>query len=68
MHIDWITLFNCVTTLINQLNSMNCLMEAIGIALPGNGSILAVDKERKNLVSLFWQKNCTSFYKGAYNE
>ena len=28
-------------------NSMNCLMEAIGIALPGNGSILAVDKERK---------------------
>ena len=24
-------------------NSMNCLMEAIGIALPGNGSILAVD-------------------------
>ena len=31
-------------------NSMNCLMEAIGIALPGNGSILAVDKERIKLV------------------
>ena len=31
-------------------NSMNCLMEAIGIALPGNGSILAVDEKRINLV------------------
>ena len=31
-------------------NSMNCLMEAIGIALPGNGSILAVDEKRKELV------------------
>ena len=31
-------------------NSMNCLMEAIGIALPGNGSILAVDKKRIQLV------------------
>ena len=31
-------------------NSMNCLMEAIGIALPGNGSILAVDKKRIKLV------------------
>jgi dihydroxy-acid dehydratase len=31
-------------------NSMNCLMEAIGIALPGNGSILAVDPKRKELV------------------
>ena len=31
-------------------NSMNCLMEAIGIALPGNGSILAVDEKRKKLV------------------
>ncbi len=31
-------------------NSMNCLMEAIGIALPGNGSILAVDDKRKKLV------------------
>ena len=31
-------------------NSMNCLMEAIGIALPGNGTILAVDKRRKEVV------------------
>lgn len=30
-------------------NSMNCLMEAIGIALPGNGSILAVDERRHEL-------------------
>ncbi len=30
-------------------NSMNCLMEALGMALPGNGSILAVDPRRKEL-------------------
>jgi dihydroxy-acid dehydratase len=30
-------------------NSMNCLMEALGLALPGNGSILAVDPKRKDL-------------------
>ncbi|MBU0476071.1 MAG: dihydroxy-acid dehydratase [Bacteroidetes bacterium] len=30
-------------------NSMNCLMEALGMALPGNGSILAVDARRKEL-------------------
>lgn len=30
-------------------NSMNCLMEAIGLALPGNGSILAVDPKREEL-------------------
>ena len=30
-------------------NSMNCLCEAIGIALPGNGSILAIDPRRKRL-------------------
>jgi len=30
-------------------NSMNCLCEAIGIALPGNGTILAVDKRRQGL-------------------
>jgi dihydroxy-acid dehydratase len=30
-------------------NSMNCLCEAIGMALPGNGSILAVDPRRKKL-------------------
>jgi dihydroxy-acid dehydratase len=31
-------------------NSMNCLCEAIGIALPGNGSILATDPCRLELV------------------
>ncbi|MCX8065260.1 MAG: dihydroxy-acid dehydratase [Candidatus Hydrogenedentes bacterium] len=31
-------------------NSMNCLCEAIGIALPGNGTILAETEERKELV------------------
>lgn len=31
-------------------NSMNCLAEALGLALPGNGTILAVDPKRKELV------------------
>lgn len=31
-------------------NSMNCLMEVLGLALPGNGTILAVSDERKELV------------------
>ncbi len=30
-------------------NSMNCLYEALGIALPGNGTILAVDPRRKDM-------------------
>ena len=30
-------------------NSMNCIMEALGLALPGNGSILAVDCRRHTL-------------------
>ncbi len=30
-------------------NSMNCIMEALGLALPGNGSILAVDPRRQEL-------------------
>jgi len=30
-------------------NSMNCLCEAIGMALPGNGTILAVDPKRRQL-------------------
>ena len=33
-------------------NSMNCLTEAIGLALPGNGTILADDPKRKSL----WRK------------
>ncbi len=31
-------------------NSMNCLCEALGFALPGNGTILAVDPRRNDLV------------------
>ncbi len=30
-------------------NSMNCLMEAIGLALPGNGTVLAIDPKRQKL-------------------
>ncbi len=30
-------------------NSMNCLCEALGLALPGNGSILATDPKRDSL-------------------
>lgn len=32
-------------------NSMNCLFEALGIALPGNGTILATSPERRTLVA-----------------
>ncbi|HHM23446.1 MAG TPA: dihydroxy-acid dehydratase [Bacteroidetes bacterium] len=31
-------------------NSMNCLMEALGLALPGNGTVLANSPERRELV------------------
>lgn len=30
-------------------NSMNCLTEALGLSLPGNGTIVATHKERENL-------------------
>ena len=30
-------------------NSMNCLCEAIGIALPGNGTVLATDPKRRRI-------------------
>jgi len=33
-------------------NSMNCLLEAIGLALPGNGTVLATDPKRRRL----WKK------------
>lgn len=32
-------------------NSMNCLMEALGLALPGNGSLLATHESRRRLFS-----------------
>ncbi|PES23003.1 dihydroxy-acid dehydratase [Bacillus cereus] len=31
-------------------NSMNCLCEVLGLALPGNGSILAIDPRREELI------------------
>ncbi len=31
-------------------NSMNCLLEILGLAMPGNGTILAVSEERRELV------------------
>ena len=31
-------------------NSMNCLLEVLGLALPGNGTVLAVSEERRALV------------------
>ncbi|WP_173719818.1 dihydroxy-acid dehydratase [Bacillus massilinigeriensis] len=31
-------------------NSMNCLAEGLGLALPGNGTILAVSEDRKDFV------------------
>lgn len=31
-------------------NSMNCLAEALGIALPGNGTILAISEDRRDFV------------------
>lgn len=32
-------------------NSMNCLMEALGLALPGNGTALATSAERRELLT-----------------
>lgn len=37
-------------------NSMNCLLEAIGLALPGNGTVLAISPERKELVKASAEK------------
>lgn len=31
-------------------NSMNCLMEMLGVALPGNGTIVATSEQRKELI------------------
>jgi dihydroxy-acid dehydratase len=32
-------------------NSMNCLCEALGLALPGNGTVLAIDPKRDQLIA-----------------
>lgn len=39
-------------------NSMNTLMEAMGIALPGNGTILALTPERENLYRASARRIC----------
>jgi len=39
-------------------NSMNTLMEAMGIALPGNGTILALTKEREELFKKAARRIC----------
>ena len=33
-------------------NSMNCLTEALGLSLPGNGTLLATHKDRENLFKM----------------
>jgi len=46
-------------------NSMNCLNEAIGMALPGNGTIVATHANRKQLFSQAAQiivANCNKYY------
>ena len=46
-------------------NSMNCLTEAIGLSLPGNGTIMATHKERLDLFRRAAKqivKNCNEYY------
>jgi len=46
-------------------NSMNCLNEAIGLALPGNGTIIATHRNRKKLfedAAKLIVKNATKYY------
>ncbi len=45
-------------------NSMNCLCEALGIALPGNGTILATWPERKDL----WRNSARRIVEMAFAE
>lgn len=47
-------------------NSMNCLIEAIGLGLPGNGTLLATHKNRKKLFiqgAKLIVKNVEKYYK-----
>ncbi|MGL4779670.1 MAG: dihydroxy-acid dehydratase [Bacteroidales bacterium] len=46
-------------------NSMNCLNEALGLALPGNGTIVATHKQRKELFLSAARnivENCQKYY------
>lgn len=49
-------------------NSMNTLMEAMGIALPGNGTILAQTKEREELYRQAARRICTIAKEDALQE
>lgn len=46
-------------------NSMNCLAEALGLALPGNGSVLATHTERRKLFE-FASKRIVDMAKAYY--
>jgi dihydroxy-acid dehydratase len=46
-------------------NSMNCLCEAIGLSLPGNGTILAIDPRRKEIYSLAADRVVTMALEGG---
>ncbi|MCL2293803.1 MAG: dihydroxy-acid dehydratase [Spirochaetes bacterium] len=51
-------------------NSMNCLAEALGIALPGNGTILATHVKRKELfekAAKLIVKNAKNYYENGDN-
>jgi dihydroxy-acid dehydratase len=51
-------------------NSMNCLAEALGIALPGNGTILATHVKRKELfkkAANLIVKNAINYYENGDN-
>lgn len=52
-------------------NSMNCLTEALGLSLVGNGTVLATHKERKNLMKEAAElivKNTFDYYKNGNNK
>ena len=49
-------------------NSMNCLNEAIGLALPGNGTVVATHVNRKELFRRAAKKiveNCSAYYENG---
>jgi dihydroxy-acid dehydratase len=46
-------------------NSMNCLYEALGLALPGNGTVLAIDLKRQDLYRAAAKRIVVMAKKGA---
>ena len=49
-------------------NSMNCLTEALGLSLPGNGSMLATHADRKELFLKSWASNLLNFANAIMNK